>query len=217
MHRPKIHPKQKKKRSELWPFGSLFPLFSPNFPNLNCGKKLNCPFALLPFERERERERQIDGDGGCADRIDSRARIPSNEKTCWCTSFSVEFKSKDADLSKRHDQAFDKNRRNFSSVVSSARARARQKREPKRWERHLNECNAQNVTTTYHRSERQGCPCTSSPSCSLIRKENVTTSIQLSRQTCPLWGLFRAFFLSPKKKLMVRVWLVFAWDLFFHW
>ena len=130
MHRPKIHPKQKKKRSELWPFASISvlfspSLFSPNFPNLNCGKKLNCPFALLPFERERERERQIDGDGGCADRVDSRARIPSNEKTCWSTSFSVEFKSKDADLSKRHDQAFDKNRRNFSSVVSSARARVR--------------------------------------------------------------------------------------------
>ena len=136
MYRPKIHPKQNKtkKRSELWPFGSLFPLFSPNFPNLNCGKKLNCPFALLPFERERERERQIDGDGGCADRNDSRARIPSNEKTCWCTSFSVEFKSKDADLSKRHDQAFDKNRRNsiLRLCPPRARARARQKREPKR-------------------------------------------------------------------------------------
>ena len=80
-----------------------------------------------------------------------------------------------------------------------ARARARQKREPKRWERHVNECNAQNVTTTYHRSERQGCLCTSSPSCSLIRKENVTTSIFVKTDVPLCRHVFLELFVPEEK------------------
>lgn len=203
MYRPKIHPKQKKKKKAFRTLALRFsfPPFFSQFPKFELRKKIELSLRSPPFwTGERERERQIDGDGGCADRNDSRARIPSNEKTCWCTSFSVEFKSKDADLSKRHDQAFDKNRRNsiLRLCPPRARARARQKREPKRWERHVNECNAQNVTTTYHLSERQGCPCTSSPSCSLIRKENVTTSIV--EDVSFVSEVFLELFFCPRRK-----------------